>query len=591
MRCITILSNLLALLTSVAFSALAVAQDNRILVAEDAPKRVLIPSAQNGGDKLGGAWHAVDFDDSVWRAGRGGVGLEARGEDYKPFISIDVQEQMYDKQTSAFIRIPFIVEGEVPALLLRVRYDDGFVAYLNGEEVVRANFTGEPSWNSNSENRMVNDESNLPFESFNISASLGALKQGKNLLAVHGMQDRPNSSDFLICMQLLAGAEAPVAQATSQTQAAQSAAAAQVVQPPQSQAATLVEVPKSEEPVSEEWPQWRGPHGNGKSGVKGIKKDWSGGLEKLWEKGDLCQGEGNTSTWSAPSILGDKMVIPGRHGDKDVIFCFNAETGEPLWKREYATVPDNRQGGGSRYGSGSFASPNIDGDRAYTFGGWGDLACWKLENGEQIWKKNVRDLGGISANFGFTSSPLVYRDKVIVHGGGDVMIVAFDKMTGQIIWKCSWDDDGSGRPGYGSPMVANLGGRDQILTSVTAAGRRRGRHGPGRVAGLDPEHGVVLWEVPWWCFYELFAVPVVESPIAVVTTGMRSGSMALKIDRSGATQIWENWGKATVQITTNRTGLGANYSASIRERENSNGEGMRIPDGELSYTWTGICYA
>ena len=50
----------------------------------------------------------------------------------------------------------------------------------------------------------------------------------------------------------------------------------------------------------------------------------------------------------------------------------------------------------------------------------------RLENGEPIWKINVRDLGGISANFGFTSSPLVYQDKVIVKGGGDVMVVALN---------------------------------------------------------------------------------------------------------------------------------------------------------------------
>jgi outer membrane protein assembly factor BamB len=312
-------------------------------------------------------------------------------------------------------------------------------------------------------------------------------------------------------------------------------------QAPQSQVVPLLEVPKSKEPVSEDWPCWRGPHGNGKSGVKGIGKDWSDGLKKLWEVEDLCRGEGDISTWSGPSILGDKLVIPGWDNGKDVIFCFNAVTGEPLWRQEYAVTQTRRQGA-SRYGKGSRASAYIDGDRVYTFGGWGDLVCWDLNSGRERWKKNMVEQGGIPANFGYASSPLVYRDKVIVHGGGDVMIVAFDKMTGEIVWKRSWDDGGSGRPGYGSPIVANLGGRDQILTCVTAAGMRRGRHVPGRVAGLDPEHGAVLWEVPWWCFYELFTVPVVEGSVAVVATGMRSGSMGLHIDRSGARQIWENWG-------------------------------------------------
>jgi outer membrane protein assembly factor BamB len=134
-------------------------------------------------------------------------------------------------------------------------------------------------------------------------------------------------------------------------------------------------------------------------------------------------------------------------------------------------------------------------------------------------------------------------DTVIVHGGGDVMIVAFNKMTGKIVWKRVWSGRGRSRqPGYASPMLARLGGRDQILTSLPGEGERRGRHGPGKVAGLDPDYGVVLWEVPWWCFYEIFQTPVVDGSIAVVSTGMRSGSMALNIDRSGARQIWENWG-------------------------------------------------
>jgi len=65
-----ITSILLVFLSGVAFSSSGTAQDTRILVAEDAPKRVLVPSAENAGDKLGAAWHAADFDDSSWHAGQ-----------------------------------------------------------------------------------------------------------------------------------------------------------------------------------------------------------------------------------------------------------------------------------------------------------------------------------------------------------------------------------------------------------------------------------------------------------------------------------------------------------------------------------------
>lgn len=290
---------------------------------------------------------------------------------------------------------------------------------------------------------------------------------------------------------------------------------------------------------STDWPCWRGPNGDGKSLVKDIKKDWSNGLTKLWEVDNLCQGEGDTSTWSAPSIKGDKLVVPGKKGDNDVIFCLNAETGELIWKKEYPTVQTERQGG-TRYGTGSRATPCIEGNKVYTFGGWGDLVCWGLADGKELWRRNVADDGGIPANFGYTSSPLVYDDKVIILAGGTAMVVAYNKETGEPIWKRVWEG-GSGKPGYASPIAATINGRDQILMSAPAGGDDRDRHSPGRVAGLNPESGEVIWESPWWCMWDMFATPVIDGSIAVVGTGKRSGSMALKIEGSSATQIWENW--------------------------------------------------
>jgi hypothetical protein len=293
------MSSLLIFLVIVAFLNPCVAQDTRILVAEDAPKRVLIPSAQNGGDKLDAIWHALDFDDSAWRAGKGGVGLEARGEDYRKFISIDVEKEMYNKQTSAFIRIPFTVEGDVPGLLLRVRYDDGFVAYLNGVEVARALFTGEPKWNSVSGNRMDVDESTMPFGNFDISKSLGALKRGKNLLAIHGMQDRPSSSDFLVSVELRAATEAEIAETIARAREAEPVTGGRGFggrpdgarrpgglgggqgpgrtgggQGPRRSSAQPMDVSDSEEPAGAEWVQYQGPNQDGISRETGLLKFW-----------------------------------------------------------------------------------------------------------------------------------------------------------------------------------------------------------------------------------------------------------------------------------------------------------------------------
>jgi hypothetical protein len=93
--------------------------------------------------------------------------------------------------------------GLFDVLTLRMRYDDGFVAWLNGVEVYRANVSGEPAWNASaSGSHADSDARNL--ESFSISASVGALRRGENVLAVHGLNESTTSSDFLISLELVA---------------------------------------------------------------------------------------------------------------------------------------------------------------------------------------------------------------------------------------------------------------------------------------------------------------------------------------------------------------------------------------------------
>jgi hypothetical protein len=119
------------------------------LVPVGASKRVLVPTGP-----VDDAWRGGSaFDDSAWISGSGGVGYEA-STGYEQFFSIDVREPMYGRATSCYIRIPFVISGdpgELNYMVLRVRYDDGFVAYLNGVEIQRTMFSGTPAWNSSAE--------------------------------------------------------------------------------------------------------------------------------------------------------------------------------------------------------------------------------------------------------------------------------------------------------------------------------------------------------------------------------------------------------------------------------------------------------
>ena len=175
------------------------------LVEEWADKRVLVPTVAIADDWKGGN----PFEDAAWTpctGAPGGVGYE-KGTGYQSLITLDLQTQMYGsgKNNTCYIRVPFTVAAstlaDVNDLILKVRYDDGFVAYLNGKEVARRHFTGTPAWNSHADSAVESSIQDAD-EYIDLSAFLGDLQAGANLLAIHGMNSSNTSSDFLITVEL-----------------------------------------------------------------------------------------------------------------------------------------------------------------------------------------------------------------------------------------------------------------------------------------------------------------------------------------------------------------------------------------------------
>ncbi len=176
--------------------------ESSTLVPENAPKRALVPAGPVDEAWRGGG----NFDDSSWLSGAGGVGYE-RGSGYQNLLGIDLGDQMYGSRTSCYIRIPFIVSGDPGTfnfMVLNMRYDDGFIAWLNGVEIQRALFTGTPTWNSTADGNH-DDSAAMAFEEFDVSAGAGLLKQGPNLLAIQGLNSSRTSSDLLFSIELIAG--------------------------------------------------------------------------------------------------------------------------------------------------------------------------------------------------------------------------------------------------------------------------------------------------------------------------------------------------------------------------------------------------
>ena len=152
-----------------------------------------------------GSWVWPGFDDTGWSTASFGIGY-----DYGTLVATNVVA-MKGKSKSVYIRIPFEIENPtvVSSLLLRMKYDDGFVAYINGVGVKRSGTVTSTDeyvpWNKGCNTH--SDQEAVVFEDYSISLVPGQLQKGTNLLAIHGINGSATSSDFLIIPELYAVAD------------------------------------------------------------------------------------------------------------------------------------------------------------------------------------------------------------------------------------------------------------------------------------------------------------------------------------------------------------------------------------------------
>ncbi len=166
------------------------------VLEEGAPARAFVPAD----DALGLEWTALEFNDAEWLSGTTGVGFD-RGDDFDEFIGTDIELAMFQQSTSFYARVPFTLEStenlDSKVLSLFVQYDDGFIAYVNGERVASANAPDDPAADSRATATHA-DSSAVVFERFDISEFWPLFRRGENLLAIHGLNRTANSGDVLV---------------------------------------------------------------------------------------------------------------------------------------------------------------------------------------------------------------------------------------------------------------------------------------------------------------------------------------------------------------------------------------------------------
>jgi len=177
--------------------------EGRILLDTNAEASVFIPFDNS----LDNAWTALDFDDSAWARGRTGIGYEKSASNtYGPLIKLPV-ENAYGQNATVYARAFFEIANravldEIQTLTLNMKYDDGFIAYLNGERITSRHAPERLSWKVRATSSHADDAA-LVFEPFDVSSAFGALRIGTNVLAIHLLNQSDTSSDLLAVPQLV----------------------------------------------------------------------------------------------------------------------------------------------------------------------------------------------------------------------------------------------------------------------------------------------------------------------------------------------------------------------------------------------------
>lgn len=224
---------------------------------------------------------------------------------------------------------------------------------------------------------------------------------------------------------------------------------------------------------ADDWPQWRGPSRDGISKETGLAKHWpEQGPPLLWKVEHLGSG------YSTPAVVGERLYLQSDDSEREFVKCLATSDGSQIWSTPLGKVAPNQ---GPQY-PGTRSTPTVDGKLLYALGSDGDLACVETETGVIRWQRNLRsDFGGKPGKWAYSESPLIDGDALIcAPGGSKATMVALNKNTGDLIWKC--EIPGGEEAAYASAIVHEIQGIRQYIQFLQNG-----------LVGVEAKNGKFLW--------------------------------------------------------------------------------------------------
>lgn len=293
-----------------------------------------------------------------------------------------------------------------------------------------------------------------------------------------------------------------------------------IADPSHSQEKGIGDFPKLS--ATTDWPWWRGPQRNGYADSAPVPTAFSPSSNVVWKT--PVPGRGHSS----PIVVGDRVFIETADEAKQIhsVLAFDRSTGKQLWKTDVSTGgfpaanhPKNTE---------ATPTPASDGERLFvSFYHHDHVEAIALDfNGKVIWRTNCGHFRPARYEYGYAPSPLVYRNTVIITAeyDGDSYIAALDRATGKILWKTPRPNNTT----FSSPVVAHVGGRDQMLIS-----------GGEKVESYDPATGKSLWSASGTTWATCGTI-VWDGDIVFASGGYpKPETVAVQADGSGKV-LWKN---------------------------------------------------
>ncbi|MCA9213522.1 MAG: PQQ-like beta-propeller repeat protein [Planctomycetales bacterium] len=276
-----------------------------------------------------------------------------------------------------------------------------------------------------------------------------------------------------------------------------------------------------------DWPQYRGIHGDGKSTETIADVNWeSTPPSPLWK----IETPLGFSSFSIANGIAVTLVAVGDDGaKKETCIAVDVASGDELWRASFGDSEYGHDGGNSgasdnRGGDGPRSTPSCDGEHVYVYDSHMLLTCLNAKNGEIIWQRDVlKDYEGEDIKWKNASSPVLDANNVYVGGGGDGQsFLAFNKSTGELVWK-----SGDETITHATPTLASINGQQQLVY-FTQFG----------LVSVNAGTGSEIWRCKFPFSVSTAASPIVDNNLVYCSAGYGVGAGLFDIKGSEAEEIW-----------------------------------------------------